>query len=102
MLREMARAYLTVYINCGLDRRLETLLHMVDKFSLDGVVMHSDRSCKAYSLGQYELANTLRDNHDIPTLIIEADMNDSRVYAEEQTNARIDAFMETLDRTSAS
>ncbi|NIA15152.1 MAG: 2-hydroxyglutaryl-CoA dehydratase [Nitrospiraceae bacterium] len=96
MLREMARAYLMVYINCGLEKRLDTLLHMVDKFSLDGVVMHSDRSCKAYSLGQYELAKTLRENHDIPTLVLEADMNDSRVYAEEQINARIDAFMETL------
>lgn len=96
LMREMARAYLTVYINCGLDARLTTLLNMVDKFSLDGVVMHSDRSCKAYSLGQQELAATLREKHDVPALIIEADMNDSRVYAEEQINARIDAFMETL------
>jgi benzoyl-CoA reductase/2-hydroxyglutaryl-CoA dehydratase subunit BcrC/BadD/HgdB len=69
---------------------------MVAKFSLDGVVMHSDRSCKAYSLGQYDLARTLTERFGIPTLIIEADMNDSRVYAEEQVNARIDAFMETL------
>ena len=64
--------------------------------SLDGVVLHSDRSCKAYSLGQYELANTLREDLGIPALIIEADMNDERVYAEEQIHARIDAFMETL------
>lgn len=95
-LKELARAYMTVYINCGFAKRLETLQTMVDKFALDGVVLHSDRSCKAYSLGQYELAHTLREDREIPVLIIEADMNDARVYAEEQIHARIDAFMETL------
>jgi len=96
LLLEMARAYLTVYINCGLDERARTLKRVVEKFSLDGFVLHSDRSCKAYSLGQYELARTLRDEMNIPALVLEADMNDERVYAEEQINARIDAFMETL------
>ena len=95
-MRELARAYLTVYINCGLDVRLKTLVDMASKYSLDGVVMHSDRSCKAYSLGQYELARTLTDEYEIPTLVIEGDMNDSRVYAEEQVHSRIDAFMEML------
>jgi benzoyl-CoA reductase/2-hydroxyglutaryl-CoA dehydratase subunit BcrC/BadD/HgdB len=98
LLREVARSYLTVYINCGLDERVRTLQDAVTKFGLDGFVLHSDRSCKAYSLGQYELARTLTQELDIPTLIIEADMNDARVYAEEQVHTRIDAFMETLAR----
>jgi len=96
MLREMARSYLTVYINCGLEQRVQTLRRMADKFFLDGLVLHSDRSCKAYSLGQYELARTLRDEMDFPVLVLEADMNDSRVYADEQIKSRIDAFMEML------
>lgn len=96
ILAEMARAYLTVYINCGLMERQRTLQRMVAQYDLDGVVMHSDRSCKAYSLGQYELGRTLRDELNIPVLMLEADMNDSRVYADEQINARIDAFMETI------
>jgi benzoyl-CoA reductase/2-hydroxyglutaryl-CoA dehydratase subunit BcrC/BadD/HgdB len=95
-LREMARAYLTVYINCGLEERIKTLMNMVEKYALDGIVMHSDRSCKAYSLGQYELSHTLTDKLNVPVLILEADMNDARVYAEEQIMTRIDAFMETL------
>lgn len=98
LLKEVARAYLTVYINCGVETRMATLRRMIERFSLDGLVMHSDRSCKAYSLGQYELARALREETGFPVLIIEADMNDSRVYAEEQINTRIDAFMETLAR----
>jgi benzoyl-CoA reductase/2-hydroxyglutaryl-CoA dehydratase subunit BcrC/BadD/HgdB len=96
LLREVARSYLTVYINCGLEERVRTLQSAAAKFGLDGFVLHSNRSCKAYSLGQYELARTLTDELHIPTLLIEADMNDARVYAEEQVHARIDAFMETL------
>jgi benzoyl-CoA reductase/2-hydroxyglutaryl-CoA dehydratase subunit BcrC/BadD/HgdB len=92
----MARSYLTIYINCGLEERVRTLQDAVTKFGLDGFVLHSDRSCKAYSLGQYELARTLTQELNIPALIIEADMNDARVYAEEQVHARIDAFIETL------
>ena len=58
--------------------------------------MHSNRSCRAYSFGQYELARRLEDKHGIPSLMLEADMNDSRSWSDEQMNTRIEAFMETL------
>ena len=32
----------------------------------------------------------------LPTLMIESDMNDSRIWAEENITTRIDAFVETL------
>jgi len=92
----MAEAYTNVYINSGLPTRARVLAEMVDEYALDGFVMHSDRSCRAYSFGQYDLARMLTEQHGIPALIIEADMCDSRVYADEQANTRIEAFMETL------
>ncbi len=96
LLRELAEVYTTVYINCGMKTRTKTITDMVEKYSLDGVVLHSNRSCKAYSFGQYDIAQVLQKEHGIPSLIIEGDMNDSRVYTDEQANNRIDAFMETL------
>ena len=98
VLRELARVYTTVYINCGMRKRLSVLLGMVEKYSLDGIILHSNRSCKAYSLGQYDIARLLQEEHGVPCLIIEGDMNDSRAYAEEPVNNRIDAFMEQLAR----
>ena len=96
-LNAMAEVYARAgYINSGIETRTRTLLEMVDRFALDGFVMHSDRSCKPYSFMQYDLARILTDERDIPTLIIEADHCDSRAYADEQINTRIDAFMETL------
>jgi benzoyl-CoA reductase/2-hydroxyglutaryl-CoA dehydratase subunit BcrC/BadD/HgdB len=58
--------------------------------------MHSNRSCKPYSLGQYELQKMVLRELDLPTLILEADMVDERSFSESQIETRIDAFMETL------
>ena len=91
-----ASTYLGGYINHGLDYRENDLVAMVKKYSLDGFVMHSNRSCRAYSFGQYELARRLEERYGIPTLMLVADMNDSRSWSDEQVNTRIDAFLETL------
>jgi benzoyl-CoA reductase/2-hydroxyglutaryl-CoA dehydratase subunit BcrC/BadD/HgdB len=102
IMRDLARSYTSVYINCGLEERLRVVLDMVEKYSLDGVVLHSNRSCKSYSLGQYDIARILKEEHNVPTVVIEGDMNDSRSYADEQVHARIDAFIETLDARAES
>ena len=92
----MARQYSLVLLNVGLATRKERLLNMARAQRADGVVFHSCRSCKTYSLGQYELARAVRDELGLPTLIIEADMVDSRAFAASPAKTRIDAFLELL------
>jgi benzoyl-CoA reductase/2-hydroxyglutaryl-CoA dehydratase subunit BcrC/BadD/HgdB len=91
-----AVAYSSVYINVSLDIMFETLEKLIKKYDVDGLVMHSNRSCKPYSLGQYDLQKMVTKELNIPTLIIEADMVDARSFSESQIETRIDAFMETL------
>ena len=91
-----AVAYSSVYINVSLDIMFETLEKLIKKYDVDGLVMHSNRSCKPYSLGQYDLQKMVTKELKIPTLIIEADMVDARSFSESQIETRIDAFMETL------
>ena len=69
---------------------------MIDKYDADGVIMHSNRSCKPYSFGQYDIKKIIRQQRDLPVLLIEADMLDERSFAESQVDTRIDAFMEML------
>lgn len=92
----LAANYLGGYINHGLDFRERELLEMAERFHLDGFVMHSNRSCRAYSFGQYELARDLERKYGLPTLMIEADQSDTRSWSDEQVSTRIDAFMESL------
>lgn len=96
ILRSMAANYIAGYINHSLDYRERELLDMAEKFHLNGFVMHSNRSCRAYSLGQYELARRLEDKHGLPTLMIEGDQSDTRSWSDEQVSTRIDAFMEVI------
>jgi benzoyl-CoA reductase/2-hydroxyglutaryl-CoA dehydratase subunit BcrC/BadD/HgdB len=72
----------------------DMVVDMVDKYSADGLVIHSNRSCKPYSLGQYDIQRIVQEKRGIPSLVIEADMTDARNFSESQIETRIDAFME--------
>lgn len=95
-LTSMAEAYIKVYLNISIDLMIEQLTALLERFSADGLVMHSNRSCKPYSLGQYDLSREVTKRTGKPALIIEADMTDSRVYSEAQTRERVEAFIESL------
>jgi bcr-type benzoyl-CoA reductase subunit B len=95
-LEAMAETYTKVYINISIDMMFDIVANMIEKYHVDGMVMHSNRSCKPYSLGQYDLRQMVMDRLGVPTLIIEADMVDERAFSESQIDTRIDAFMETL------
>jgi len=95
-LSAMAEQYSLILLNVGLETRRERLFRMIRSQRADGVVFHSCRSCKTYSLGQYELARAVRNRLGLPTLVVEADMTDSRVFAAGPTRTRIDAFLEVL------
>jgi benzoyl-CoA reductase/2-hydroxyglutaryl-CoA dehydratase subunit BcrC/BadD/HgdB len=95
-MESLARNYLEIYLNISIDLMVERIVDLIQVFDVDGMVMHSNRSCKPYSLGQYDLARNIREETGIPVLIIEADMVDSRSYAEAQIRTRIEAFLESL------
>jgi benzoyl-CoA reductase/2-hydroxyglutaryl-CoA dehydratase subunit BcrC/BadD/HgdB len=92
----MAEAYTRIYLNIGVDEMARMVIAMVDKYQVDGLVMHSNRSCKPYSLGQYDIQRIVERERGIPSLLIEADMVDERCFAEAQVATRIEAFMELV------
>ncbi len=92
----MAEGYSRIYLNIGVDAMADSVLGMIAKYDAHGLVMHSNRSCKPYSLGQYDIQRIVREQTGLPTLMIEADMVDERLFAEGPTATRIDAFMEML------
>ena len=70
-------------------------------YSVDGAVLHSDRSCKPYSIGQVDLKERLAADLGVRVLLLEADHNDPRAWAPEQGENRITAFMESFVETGA-
>ncbi|TDA26751.1 MAG: 2-hydroxyglutaryl-CoA dehydratase [Archaeoglobi archaeon] len=92
VLSGMAEVYTVSYLNIGMEMTAEIINKLIDLYDVDGVVMHSNRSCKPYSFGQYEIQKKL----SVPSVIIEADMVDERVFSEAQVVTRLEAFLEML------
>ena len=91
-----ARVYLSPILNRGVGYKLATLRRMVEAYGVDGVILHSDRSCKPYSLGQLDERERLSSSLGVAALLLEADHNDPRAFSEEQIATRLGAFLEML------
>ncbi|MCP4667230.1 MAG: 2-hydroxyacyl-CoA dehydratase [Deltaproteobacteria bacterium] len=92
----VAASYLNPYINWGFEHRINYLSQLMDEFSLTGFIMHSNRSCKPYSVGMYHMQKELSQLTGKPGVVIEADQNDPRVYSDAQVETRLEAFIESM------
>lgn len=93
----MANVYLHPILNRSAGHKLRTMQRMVKDFHINGVILHSDRSCKPYSLGQMDQRERLVSETGVPALLLEADHNDPRSYSDQQGEARLEAFIETME-----
>ncbi|MBU2547896.1 MAG: 2-hydroxyacyl-CoA dehydratase family protein [Proteobacteria bacterium] len=96
----IAAAYLNVYINYGFEDRIRYLASLIEEFSLTGFVMHSNRSCKPYSVGMYRMQEELTRLTGKPGVVIEADQNDPRAYSDAQVETRLEALIESMEAVS--
>ncbi|MBI4729010.1 MAG: 2-hydroxyacyl-CoA dehydratase [Acidobacteria bacterium] len=95
-MRTFALAYTEIFLNVNLERMVDKAVALAERYSAGGMIMHSNRSCKPYSLGQYDNAKAFTRRTGLPVLILEADHTDSRQYGRAQAEERIRAFVETL------
>jgi benzoyl-CoA reductase/2-hydroxyglutaryl-CoA dehydratase subunit BcrC/BadD/HgdB len=92
----LARAYACAFVNQSIQNRARLMRDIVQDYSVDGIIFHSNRSCRPYSFGQYDIKEMLTEWTGVPGVLIEADMNDERTYAEGPIFTRLEAFIETL------
>lgn len=92
----LARAYTAVYINMSVQARAQMMVEMARRFGVDGAVLHANRSCKPYSLGQHDFRLAVMAEAGVPATILEADMCDTRLYTEGAIKTRVEAFLEML------
>jgi benzoyl-CoA reductase/2-hydroxyglutaryl-CoA dehydratase subunit BcrC/BadD/HgdB len=92
-----AHVYLHAILNRSTGDKLRAMRTMVRDFQCDGVILHSDRSCKPYSLGQIAQRDRLANEVGVPAFLLEADHSDSRAFSEEQAGTRLEAFIELME-----
>ena len=94
----MARAYSELFI-CRSDEPKEAYMErMIETFKVDGVLYHNAKTCPNNSNSRYDMPQRLQTKTGKPFVIIDGDLNDLRLYSEEQTRTNIEAFIEQLSQ----
>jgi len=92
--RSMARAYSSIFICRSEDYKERYIEEMVDRFRVDGILYHNAKTCPNNSNSRYEMPQRLAKKLGKPFLTVDGDLNDLRLYSEEQTRTNIEAFVE--------
>ena len=94
--RSMARAYCSIFI-CRSEAEKEAYIQrMAGLYQIDGVIYHDSKTCPNNSNNRYGLPQRLQQKLGLPYLILNGDLNDLRMYSEEQGRTNIEAFVEQL------
>jgi benzoyl-CoA reductase/2-hydroxyglutaryl-CoA dehydratase subunit BcrC/BadD/HgdB len=92
----MARAYTELFICRSDDRKERCMRQMIEDFKIDGVLYHDAKTCPNNSNNRYDLPRRVQERTGKPYVIVNGDLNDLRLYSEEQTRTNIEAFVEQL------
>jgi len=95
----MAEAYSSIFICRSDDQKERYVEEMIARFRVDGVIYHDAKTCPNNSNCRYGLAHRMMDRTGKPFLVINGDLNDMRLYSEEQTRTNLEAFVEQLDQS---
>jgi benzoyl-CoA reductase/2-hydroxyglutaryl-CoA dehydratase subunit BcrC/BadD/HgdB len=95
-MRELAKIMVHFPYNYNLETRIKYFEQLVDDYKLDGVILHSNMSCRPSCAGMIDLKNAIQQDKGIPVWLMEGDMNDPRSYAEGPMKNRMESFIELL------
>jgi benzoyl-CoA reductase/2-hydroxyglutaryl-CoA dehydratase subunit BcrC/BadD/HgdB len=83
--------------NKPIEKRYSYFDQAIKDYSVDGLVMFSNRSCRPQSIGQTEVVDMVREKHGIPILILEGDQADAEGFSWQDAKTKIDGFIEVLE-----
>ncbi|MFK4786033.1 2-hydroxyacyl-CoA dehydratase subunit D [Fusobacterium sp. MFO224] len=93
----MADAYTRIYINTCLDNRAKVLTDVVEGGKCDGVLYHTNRSCKLMSFLNSETAEIVQEKTGLPFTSFDGDQTDPRNYSPAQYETRVQALDEIMN-----
>jgi benzoyl-CoA reductase/2-hydroxyglutaryl-CoA dehydratase subunit BcrC/BadD/HgdB len=87
------------FFNFDLKRRVRLLVQFQERFSLNGFIYHSNRSCKVVSFDAKVVRRKVTEETKIPGVIIEGDHCDPQHYSFDQITQQLDIYFEILNGT---
>jgi benzoyl-CoA reductase/2-hydroxyglutaryl-CoA dehydratase subunit BcrC/BadD/HgdB len=92
----MARAYIELFIVRDENFKEKYFEDQINRYKIDGMIFHDAKTCPNNSNNRYGMTERLAKKFNMPTLVINGDLNDLRCYSEEQARTNIEAFIEQL------
>jgi len=93
----MARAYTELFIVRNDTAKEEYIARMARQFKVDGILYHDSKTCANNSNTRYGMPQRLGARLGLPYVVVDGDLNDLRLFSEEQFKTKIEAFVEQLD-----
>jgi len=88
-------AYITMVFS-NVEYRTDMIQKLCEDYRINGLVMHSSRTCQPMDIGQMDIINTIEKRLGIPGVVIDGDPTDPAYYSDAQTETRLEAFLEVL------
>ncbi|MEN8148705.1 MAG: 2-hydroxyacyl-CoA dehydratase family protein [Planctomycetota bacterium] len=92
----MARAYTELFIVRSEEFKEQYLESMARDYAIDGFLYHDCKTCPNNSNNRYGMPVRLAEKLGIPYVTINGDLNDLRLYSEEQARTQFEALVEQI------
>ena len=94
----LVRAYASHYANRSIAYSVDNISKITEDYSLDGIIFHSNRSCKLMDFKQYEIQRQVQQRTGVPAVFFDGDQTDPRVFSDAQYETRIQALVELMEK----
>ncbi|MCP4293433.1 MAG: 2-hydroxyacyl-CoA dehydratase [bacterium] len=95
----MARSYTELFIVRDETFKEQYLQNMFDTYSIDGIVYHDAKTCPNNSNCRYGMPQRLSSSSGVPYVTINGDLNDLRLYSDEQARTQFEALAEQIQES---
>ena len=95
-LESLARKALAGELNSSVDAHIDRMIDDIQAYGIDGVVAHSNKSCRVLSVGALDAVHAIRERLGLPVLILDGDHSDERAVDQDKLMNRIDIFLDML------
>ena len=93
----LIRAYSSVPNAVNLERARDVRNEIVKRTDTEGLLVHTNRSCKLWSGFMYEMSRQIGEMCDIPVASFDGDQADPRNFSEAQYETRVQGLFEIME-----
>lgn len=84
------------YVLEGTMNKIDYVVDLINRFSLDGVMMVWSQTCRAFTVGMRDMMEIVEKRTGVPSVLVQADTCDARLVSDDKMIISIEAFMEIL------